>query len=1025
MIDSDTVSLTGSFDKVVPMHRTLSGLLLTLLLTSFPGGADGQVPPHERWRTMETENFRITYPDGLRDLALRAGARAEVAWTTLSEEFVDPPSGKVDMVVTDHADISNGFSRVYPSKRIVIFAPPPMEGFGLPHMDEWMELVITHELAHIFHGDHATGLGGALRGVFGRAPLVWPFFPGMASPGWLVEGVATYYESALTQAGRVRGSFHEMVVRTAILHGEFERIDQTSGNSPVWPGGQRIYVYGSLFLDHLLKRHGEEALGTFVRVMGGQWLPFRVDAAAREAFGVSFSRAWEEWREELEAHYGALRDTLAAWAPLTQGEVLTEGGYFVRNPEPSPDGESLAFARLDGRSDPQIRVLSLRTSEERKLARSNSLSNLAWTPLGQVLFSQIDYTDSYRLWQDLYLAEPDGRVSRLTEGARLDHPHVGPDGGRAVAVQGEGGSTRLVLVDLSTGLVHPLGGYEPQELWAYPRWSPDGRWIAASRWRPGAFYDVVILSPAGDVVGEVTRERSVDTAPTWSPDGRWILWASDRSGIPNLYAAPVNPVSGRPGPPRQITNVLGGASEPAVDPEGEWIYFTSYHADGWRIERIPFIPDQWFEPFPLHSRFHGEVDAARFEAREGGAEGRYRPITTLAPRYWVPEFREGDQAGDVQVLKPGFGLRTSGEDLVGRHALSASATFSGGVGPLNAGASYTFAGLGNPVLGVAVSQSYDAAAQPRRGVVQEGDTVPLFLVERERAVGVGATLLRRRARTVGTLGFSASHVWEHWFLLEENLESSTRFRLMRPNIHLAEGRVTASFANARRFPFSVSPEDGAGLFVRARVRRDLALADSLRGGLGWDRGFRDVVGQVTLYKGFRGPGFGNHVLGVRASGGMAGGPGAHAFHYEVGGASGGNLPVQFVDVGYGLLFPVRGYSTASRWGRYAWTATAEYRFPLRLVNRGWGLFPWHVDWLAGALFLDGGNAWGPELGTPGFENPRRDPLASVGGELLVRSLALWSQTLDLRLGAAFPLMEVEPGRGREGPFAYLRLGTAF
>jgi len=974
---------------------------------------------------METEHFRITYPVGLVDLAQRAGARAEVAWATLSEEFVDPPSGKVDLVVTDHADISNGFSRFYPSNRIVIFARPPMEGFGLPHMDEWMELVITHELVHIFHGDYTAGLGGALRRIFGRAPLVWPFFPGMASPRWLVEGVATYYESALTQAGRVRGSFHEMVVRTAILEGRFESIDQSSGNSPVWPGGQRYYVYGSLFLDHLLERYGEEAMGTFVRAMAGQWIPYRLNSAAREAFGVSFSRAWGEWRGELESRYGALRDSLAARAPFTHGEALTVGGYFARDPEPSPDGRFLAYVRLDGRSDPQISLVDLDSGGEAKLARTNSLSNLAWTPSGQVLFSQIDYTDSYRLRQDLYLAERDGRVVRLTEGARLNHAHVAPDGHRAVAVQDEGGSTRLVLVDLPSGHVHPLGDYATQELWAYPRWSPDGRWIAASRWRAGALYDVVLLTPTGEVAWEVTRDRSIDTAPVWSPDGRWLLWASDRSGIPNLYAVTVDAATGEPGPRRQVTNVLGGASDPAVDQDGTWIYFSSYHADGWSIQRIPFRPAEWFEPFPFHPRFRGVVDPARFEARAGGPEGRYRPLTTLAPRYWVPEFREADHVGDVQVLKPGFGLQTSGEDLVGRHAFSASGTFSQGVGTLNGGASYTFAGLGNPVFGLAVSQAFDADSRRWRGIVQEGDTVPLYLVERERALGVGATLLRRRARTVSTLGVSASHVWEHRFFLEESLEESTRFGLTRPDVRLAEGRVTGTFANARRFAFSVSPEDGTGLFVRARVRRDLALADSLRGGAGWDRGFRDVVGQVALYKGVRGPGFGNHVLGLRVSGGVAGGPGAHAFHYEVGGATGGSLPVQFVDLGHGLLFPVRGYRTATRWGRYAWTATAEYRFPLHMVNRGLGLLPWHLDWLAGTLFVDGGNAWGPELGLPGFDNPIRDPLASLGGELMLRSLALWSQSLDLRLGVALPLVEAEAGQGRDGIHTYLRLGLSF
>ena len=91
------------------------------------------------------------------------------------------------------------------------------------------------------------------------------------------------------------------------------------------------------------------------------------------------------------------------------------------------------------------------------------------------------------------------------------------------------------------------------------------------------------------------------------------------------------------------------------------------------------------------------------------------------------------------------------------------------------------------------------------------------------------------------------------------------------------------------------------------MRRDLTLSDSLRNVAGYDRSFRDLVGQFSAYKGFGGPGFGNHVLGIRASGGIGGGAGADAFHFEVGGASGGELPVQFLDLGQGLLFPVRGY----------------------------------------------------------------------------------------------------------------------
>ncbi|MGD2121113.1 MAG: hypothetical protein PVJ76_05185, partial [Gemmatimonadota bacterium] len=428
------------FDKVALESRIVSAVLGSLLLLGSPAFGSGQLPPGEEWMTLTTEHFRITYPAELLEVAQRAGNRAERAWDALETTFVEAPRNTVDLVITDHADISNGFARVFPSNRIVVFAPPPVDGFGLPFMDEWMELVVTHELVHIFHQDRARNLGGFLRSVFGRVPLEWPFFPGSATPAWVEEGIATYYESELTQAGRVRGSFHEMVVRTAVLEGAFESIDQTSGDSPVWPGGQRYYVYGSLFLKHMMDLHGPEAMGAFVEAVAGQWVPYRLNAAARGAFGISFSEAWSDWQDGLELRYQALQDSLASWAPLTRGEVLVRGGYYAWSPEPSPDGLSLAFARSDGRSDPQLRLKDLRSGRERKLVRTNNLPQFSWLPSGEILFSQIHYTDSYRARGDIFLADADGSVREITAGARLDHPDVSSSGDRIVAVEEGRGS---------------------------------------------------------------------------------------------------------------------------------------------------------------------------------------------------------------------------------------------------------------------------------------------------------------------------------------------------------------------------------------------------------------------------------------------------------------------------------------------------------------------------------------------------------------------------------------------------------
>jgi hypothetical protein len=290
----------------------VAALVVTGAVAALPDAALAQAP-NEAWRTITTEHFRVTFPEELEELGRRAADRSERAYAQLRESFIEPPEGKIDVLVSDHTDRSNGFAQVTPSNRITIFARPPADLLSIGHNDEWLELVITHELAHIVHLDHVTNpVGKAARAVFGRVSLDWPFFPEQGTPRWLIEGLATWYETRLTDAGRLHGSYLEMQIRTAVLEGRFENIGQASGNSPLWPAGNRSYAYGSLFFDFLLKRHGEDKMAVFVDAIGGQWVPYRLDSAGRNAFGASLSDEWRAWADSLQAEYAALDERLEA-----------------------------------------------------------------------------------------------------------------------------------------------------------------------------------------------------------------------------------------------------------------------------------------------------------------------------------------------------------------------------------------------------------------------------------------------------------------------------------------------------------------------------------------------------------------------------------------------------------------------------------------------------------------------------------------------------------------------------------------
>ncbi|MGD2071191.1 MAG: BamA/TamA family outer membrane protein, partial [Gemmatimonadota bacterium] len=396
----------------------------------------------------------------------------------------------------------------------------------------------------------------------------------------------------------------------------------------------------------------------------------------------------------------------------------------------------------------------------------------------------------------------------------------------------------------------------------------------------------------------------------------------------------------------------------------------------------------------------------------------YDPLPTLRPRFWEPVWAPAVRSRGVDVIEPSLGVLTSAEDLVGRHAVDAQLLVSLSDRRVSGSVGYAYRGLGNPVLSARVSQGWDAGA--RRAVVEQ-DTVDLFLVERERNASLAATFLRRRVRRSLSLMLSGGMAWEGRSLLDADLSESA-LRLARPDVRLTDLRASAGFSTARGHAFSVSAEEGLSVSVTGRTRDELDVPADARGVLGLDRSVDEVYGQLRGYLDLPGPGFADHVLALRVSAGLARGPGADPSHYDVGGVAGGREPFTGLGLfgGTARFFPVRGFENGDRSGREAWSATLEYRFPLALVNEGLGLIPIHLDRVSGSVFLDAGNAWGPEEGGDFYrDNLRRDALASTGVEVLTDVLTFFSIPVTLRAGVAFPL------RVREGAVGYVSFGRPF
>lgn len=998
---------------------TVSIALAIAMSVLAPSRAEGQLVPDARWLTLETRNFEVHFTPELESLARRAAVVAESAWVRLATEL-EPPSGRVQLVIADNVDFSNGLATPFPTNRIVVYARPPVDGTSLRFYDDWMSLVVTHELVHIFHLDRARGLWRVGQYVFGRNPAL---MPNLYLPAWVKEGLAIYYETRLTNSGRLAGSQFPMYARAAASAGRLPGLGDLSLANPSFLGGEVAYAYGALAFDHLARTHGEEGVAEFVEETSRRLIPFRLNAAAERAFGISLDDAWEEWRDSLR------EDVPHVNAPLPHWRTLTERGWFVAAPR-WLDSAHIAYAANTGRETAGVYVADT-AGNVRRAGRRNALEPNVPLPDGGLLFAQPDFVGPFTLRSDLWV-ERDGRERRLTTGARLSRPDVRHSDGAIVAVQAEPGSSRLVRLPADGSRIVPLTSSSPDTQWTEPRWSPDGGRIAAVRWSSGGVTEIVVLDAAGAVQHVLARDRAINSMPAWTPDGRSVVYASDRSGSLQLWSVRLpswreEPAGTRLPPSTLLSESTTGLSAPAPAPGGEMLAAVHFRADGWHLgigslelagaqQRI--AAEGAPEVLPGESvavRNSRQPVVMSEESRLGtispdnlavGEARRYSPWRQLLPRYWAPIAGQGP-GGDVSV-----GALSSGSDVVGRHAWSAQLSVEPSTSLWEGGAGWRYAGFGQPFVDVGGSQSWT-----RDRIVQEG-TLLGELDERVRYGSLGLTFIRPRVRSYGTLSIGADFESRRFVPRTEVLAG-----LLREDLHGTRNapgvRLSSSWSNAQYPSLAISPEDGitAALTLRNRWLPDASGSTT-----------RSAVARLAAFKSLPLPGPSHHVIAVRGALGWQDARTTSPF--EIGGVSGGSvellpgLPVG----GAQRTFFVRGWAPATLEGTRAAAAAIEWRAPLAIIGSAIGHLPAFVQRASLSAFADAATAWcaDADLGTAACRQAPVDAewLMGAGAELLVDLAPLYDVPYRVRLGVATPVGGADRLEGRSAG-VYLTLGSSF
>jgi Tol biopolymer transport system component len=380
--------------------------------------------------------------------------------------------------------------------------------------------------------------------------------------------------------------------------------DPAEDLSPVWsPDGQRIAW---------LRKSG---IGTSVfvtNVAGGvhgkvaDVYPIRLEAQGRHLDwspdGESLASA-DKSRAEEPFHIVLIRARDGIKTPITMPPDKSIGDT---SPAFSPDGKSIAFLRAVASGVSDVYVGSVQGGPARRLTFDNrDVQSIAWTADGRWIVFSSDRRRNSVLWRvragggepqrvpgvaenatDPVFAR-DGRMAYTqlfsdtniwrvdTEGDRPpakvisstqydSSPQYSPDGSRVAFRSNRSGSNEIWVSDSNGRIPVQLTRYGGP-LTGTPRWSPDGMNIAFDT-RPEGQADIYVVSSIGGAPRAVTHSEYEDVVPSWSRDGAWIYFASNRTGVWQVWRAQA---SG--GGEEQVTTDGGFAA--FESPDGRYLYY--------------------------------------------------------------------------------------------------------------------------------------------------------------------------------------------------------------------------------------------------------------------------------------------------------------------------------------------------------------------------------------------------------------------------------------------------------------------
>jgi Tol biopolymer transport system component len=851
--------------------------------------------PSLQWKTLVSPHFNVTYHQGLEGLAQEIAQIAEECRDLIAKEFKKAPEGKIEIVVYDQVDFSNGSANVSPynSINLITVSARTADRFNV-RLESWWRMVIYHELLHVMDLEQVAGINAILRAIFGRATIA----PNLSKPVSFIEGLAVYEKWKQLGESRHNDARTEMMMRTFVSENRIPSFsDMTVRNQSRdhWPPGNLlIYDIASWFLRYIEETYGPDKMQKINDLNASNILNLlqffvgfgsNFGRALQGATGQSPESLMEGYRVWLRKHFEAQLDKIKEEG-LTASYRLTTFGWQTGQPAWSSDGQWIAY-RASNPARSGLRIMNTDGQKDREvLADIGAAQRALWHPKEEKLaYIKLDVYNLFYTIGDIYEYDvKTKKETRLTYGQRAYQVAYSPDGAKIYFAKysGRDGSTAIAVYDRTTQKIETLKEYPNNDILIHSlEVSPDGQQLAISAFHRGGFQDIYTMPASGGDLTPVTQDKAIDIDPTWTPDSSTILFTSDRGGVFNLYAYTLGDKTFS-----KITNTLTGAFDPDVSPDGKEIVFTGYSKEGYDVYKMKYEPNSWKTvTFTQES-----IPVWKGYPKTEYPIHAYNPIETLLPTGWLPLIDESS-----------VGAIIGNGDLLNQHNYTITAGYD-----FKKNQPFYDLNYVNTILPIALNVS---TGQSASGSYWAGSAnFPLF-----------ATVAMQQ---LGMVSYRKDQ------------------RIIERPAPDKPGEVTTETRHSEIWSasYQITHARGSDLF---RDNLNLRFSGSMTTVVGQAEPERRLTADWREF--FRVPTLEGHQLGLRFVAGwsdVVSAPGKTGF------GLGGNTGT----------FLMRGFNRGLIRGQYALAASAEYRLRVMDINQQFGYWPLFFDDLQARPFVDMGLA---------------------------------------------------------------------